>query len=276
MTRVNVNGVGYEVRTVGQGDPLLLLHGFTGRASSWATHLTALGRGRRTIALDLLGHGRSDAPVDPTRYAVERQAADLAALLRDLDAVPAEVVGYSMGARIALHLAIDHPAAVGRLVLESPSAGVADPVERARRQAADAALAELIERDGMAAFVDRWEAQPLFASHAGLPASVRARLRRERLGQRPLGLANALLGAGQGVMAPLAGRLRDVRAPTLVVAGELDPVGRERAAVVVAGVPHARFELVPGAGHAPHLERPADFHRLVTAFLAGVPARPTH
>ena len=276
MTRLAVNGVHLEARLGGQGMPLLLLHGFTGLGTSWAPYLTTLRRSHRTIVVDLLGHGRSDAPVNPSRYAIERQADDLAELSRAVGAPVADVIGYSMGARIALRLALDHPAAVRRLVLESPSAGIADATERARRRAADDALAETIERDGVASFVDRWEDQPLFASHAALTAAARRELRRQRLGHTPGGLANTLRGAGQGSMAPFVGRLSDVRVPTLVVVGNLDPVGRERAAVVAAGIPGARLEIVEHAGHAPHLDRPAAFRRLVVAFLTGAPAPPTH
>jgi 2-succinyl-6-hydroxy-2,4-cyclohexadiene-1-carboxylate synthase len=226
--------------------------------------------------VDLLGHGRSDAPTDPARYAIERQADDLFDLARDVGAAPVDVVGYSMGARIALQLAIDHPRAVRRLVLESPSAGIADPAGRVRRRTADEALATTIERDGVVAFVDRWADQPMFASHAGLPTATRARLRRQRLGHTPLGLANALRGGGQGAMAPLEDRLATVRAPTLVLTGSLDPAGRERAAAVARGIPGSHLEVVEGAGHTAHLERPAVFRRLVLAFLAGSPARSTH
>jgi len=276
MTTLAVNGVRLEVRSGGQGMPLLLLHGFTGRGASWGPHLRAFQRSHRTIVVDLLGHGRSDAPADPARFAVERQADDLAALLGAVGAPVADVLGYSMGARIALALALDHPAVVRRLVLESPSAGIADPAERDRRRAADEALAETIERDGVAAFVEHWEGQPLFASHATLPVAAREGLRRQRLGHMPAGLANALRGGGQGAMTPLQRRLGEVRAPTLVVVGSLDPVGRERAAAVAGGIPGARLEVIEGAGHTPHLERPAAFRRLVTVFLAGAPAPPTH
>ena len=276
MTRLAVNGVRLEVRSGGQGMPLLLLHGFTGRGASWGPHLRAFQRSHRTIVVDLLGHGRSDAPADPARFAVERQADDLAALVCAVGAPVADVLGYSMGARIALALALDHPAVVRRLVLESPSAGIADPAERDRRRAADEALAETIERDGVAAFVEHWEGQPLFASHATLPVAAREGLRRQRLGHMPAGLANALRGGGQGAMTPFQHRLGEVRAPTLVVVGSLDPVGRQRAAAVAGGIPGARLEVVEGAGHTPHLERPAAFRRLVSAFLAGAPAPPTH
>jgi 2-succinyl-6-hydroxy-2,4-cyclohexadiene-1-carboxylate synthase len=268
MTRLLVNGVRLEVRVLGSGPPVLLLHGFTGRGANW-TMLTSLLRrlGHRTIVVDLLGHGRSDAPSDPVRYAVGHQARDLLSLLDRLDARPADVVGYSMGARIALRLAADHPAAVRRLVLESPSVGIADAAERAARRGRDETLALGLERQGIGAFVLHWERQPLFASHAALSARVRARLRSERLGNRPLGLAASLRGAGQGIADPLHDRLSAIAAETLVVAGELDPIGLARAEVVRAGIPHARLELVAGAGHAPHLERPAAYRGLVAAFL---------
>jgi 2-succinyl-6-hydroxy-2,4-cyclohexadiene-1-carboxylate synthase len=270
MTRRASNGVRYEVRPAGGGPPLLLVHGFTGRGSSWAAHLPALRRTRRTIVVDLLGHGRSDAPLEPARHAVECQADDLATLLRELDAAPAAVVGYSMGARIALRLAIESPELVERLVLESPSAGIADPATRERRRRADAELAVRIERDGMAAFADAWATEPIFASQAALPERVRARIRRERLANRPAGLAASLRGAGQGSMIPLHDRLGEIRCPTLVVAGQLDPRGRERAEAIAAGIPGAGLFIEPGAGHRIHLERPAAFRRAVLDFLAAV------
>src|SRR2546425_5902933 len=158
MARLAVNGVRLEVRSTGTGPPVILLHGFTGRGASWSAQLPSLARGHRTIVVDLLGHGRSDAPADPARYAVACQAQDVAAILARLDALPADVIGYSMGARIALRLAADHPAAVGRLVLESPSPGIADAATRAERRARDESLAATIERDGVAAFIDLWEA----------------------------------------------------------------------------------------------------------------------
>jgi 2-succinyl-6-hydroxy-2,4-cyclohexadiene-1-carboxylate synthase len=271
MARLAVNGVRLEVRSTGTGPPVILLHGFTGRGASWSSQLPGLARGHRTIVVDLLGHGRSDAPSDPARYAVACQAEDIAAILTRLDAVPADVIGYSMGARIALRLAADLPATVGRLVLESPSPGIADAAARAARRARDDSLAATIERDGVAAFVDLWEAQPVFASHAQLPDTARRRLRAERLANRAHGLAASLRGAGQGVEPPIAGRLREVHAPTLVIAGALDAVGRDRAAEVASALPDARLEIVPDAGHTPHLERPLAFRRLVGAFLNGMP-----
>ncbi len=275
MTRVALDGAGLEVEATGRGPAVLALHGFTGTARTWVSLAAALLDQRRVIAPDLLGHGRSAAPADPARYALERQADDLAALLSALDAVPADVVGYSMGARLALVLALRHPSVVRGLILESPSAGIHDATERARRRAADEALAGQLERDGLASFVETWEAQPLFASQSALPDDLRARLRTERLAHDPRGLAASLRGAGQGVMVPLHDRLAVVDCPALVIAGALDPVGLKRAGEVAAGLPAARLEVVSDAGHAPHLEQPEAFLRLAGEHLAAT-SSPVH
>jgi 2-succinyl-6-hydroxy-2,4-cyclohexadiene-1-carboxylate synthase len=275
VTRVSVNGAELVVQVTGRGPAVLALHGFTGAARTWAPLAAALLDQRRVIAPDLLGHGRSAAPSDPARYALERQADDLSALLAALDAVPADVMGYSMGARLALVLALRHPAVVRGLILESPSAGISDGAERARRRVSDDALAGQLERDGLASFVETWEAQLLFASQSALPHDVRGGLRAERLSHDPRGLAASLRGAGQGVMAPLHARLAAVGCPALVIAGALDPVGSERARLVAAGLPTARLEMIDGAGHAPHLEQPEAFLRLAGEHLA-VTTSPVH
>ncbi|HSM34034.1 MAG TPA: alpha/beta fold hydrolase, partial [Anaerolineae bacterium] len=153
-----------NVLVTGDGPAMLLLHGFTGSARSWSEHLEAWSLDHRIIAPDLLGHGGSETPIDPSRYTLERQADDLAGLLRLLDVGRADIVGYSMGARLALVMALAHPGLVGRLVLESPSAGIVDAVARSARRQADERLARILERDGIEAFVAGWEAQPLFAS----------------------------------------------------------------------------------------------------------------
>jgi pimeloyl-ACP methyl ester carboxylesterase len=152
-------------------------------------------------------------------------------------------------------------------VLESPSAGPTTERERSARRVVDEARAERLERDGITAFVDEWEREPVFASHATLPPSVAAMLRAERLRNRPAGLAASLRGAGQGMMEPLHDRLHEVTSPTLVLAGALDPTGRARADALAAGIPGARLEIVADSGHAPHLETPATFRSLVLAFL---------
>ena len=225
-----------------------------------------LARGHRPSAGDPDNADDAADPGDPSRAAIERIADDLVELLRALGHDRANVVGYSMGARVALRMAISHPACVRSLVLEAPSAGIEDPAERTARRAADDALARTLERDGIELFVDAWERTPVLAGEAGLAPPARSTLREIRLSHDPSGLAASLRAAGQGAMEPLHDRLAEVTAPTLVIVGADDPV-RARAAAVAAGVPGARLAVIEGAAHAPHLEAPDPFCRLVLDFL---------
>jgi 2-succinyl-6-hydroxy-2,4-cyclohexadiene-1-carboxylate synthase len=263
VTRQIVDGAGYDVERAGEGPAVLFLHGFTGRGSDWQPFARALQHTSATITVDLLGHGASDAPSDPRRHAIPRQAADLAHLLRRMRAAPATIVGYSMGARVALRMAVDEPGIVEALILESPSAGIADDGERAARRTSDGDLADDIERDGIVPFVTRWESLPMFAGERRLPAATQARIRRARRANRPEALAASLRGAGQGSMAPLFDRLSAIAVPTLLVAGGSDTVGIERAQAVADGIPDARLVTISGAGHAPHREKQTEFRRLV-------------
>jgi 2-succinyl-6-hydroxy-2,4-cyclohexadiene-1-carboxylate synthase len=269
MAPMTADGVRWEVRVAGPdaGRALLLLHGFTGRGAAWATLATLARRGGlRTVVVDLPGHGRSGVAADPARMTVERTADDLAGILARIGIAPSAVLGYSLGARVALRLAIAHPEAVARLVLESPSAGIADATARDDRRRADEDLAATIERDGVEAFVDRWERGPVFATHARLAPRAAARQRAIRLANTAAGLAQSLRAAGQGAMLPLHDRLGDTHVPTLVIAGSLDPA-RARAEEVAAGIPGARLAIIDGAGHTPHLERAAAFRRLALEFV---------
>lgn len=235
MTKISAGDVGYHGELCGpsyesdQGPrPLLLLHGFTGCAGNWkpiSPKLMASETGHDTrpiIAVDLLGHGQTEAPRDPDRYAIERAVADLEAVLDTLRIERTDLVGYSMGGRLALAFAVLAPGRVVRLVLESASPGLRTPDERTARVTADRALADSIERDGVPAFVDRWERLPLFASQDRLPVERREALRKQRLDNRASGLANSLRGMGTGAQPSFWEQLPSLQAPTLLITGEED------------------------------------------------------
>ena len=247
---------------------LVLLHGFTGSAAGWGRHLDALAsRGLRVIAFDLPGHGRSDAPTDPCRYAMEYCRQDILAALRELgvDEGQAVLLGYSMGGRIALYTAFS--GLFRALVLESASPGLDDPTAREKRRRDDEELAASIERDGVAAFVARWEKLPLFASQHALPLDVREALHRQRLHNRASGLAQSLRGAGTGVQPSMYPRLPLLDIPVLLIAGELDAKFVAIARSMAQALPQAQLRIIPGAGHAVHLERPEEFDSLVGDFI---------
>lgn len=271
--RIAVNGVylNAELRdpTMPSTVPmaLVLLHGFTGSADGWGTHLDAFARaGFRVIALDMLGHGASDAPADPQRYSIERCRDDIISVLTELGVHPGEatLLGYSMGGRIALYTALS--GFFRALILESASPGLATEVERKQRRASDETLAATIEHDGVVAFVERWERLPLFASQSGLPSVARASLREQRLRNRAGGLANSLRGVGTGAQPPLYERLPELAIPVLLIAGEMDDKYWAIARDMSLKLPQAELRIVAGVGHAVHLERPEQFDALVLDF----------
>jgi len=224
----------------------VLLHGFTQTGASWDGVRAALGERYRALAPDLRGHGSASAR-RPITFG--DCVADVVALAPGRFAL----AGYSLGGRVALHVALAHPARVARLVLVSTTAGIADPAARAARRTADAALARELERLTIAAFAERWAAQPLFA---GQTAAVAAAAYADRLRNAPDGLAAALRGIGTGAMAPLWDRLAELRMPVTMLVGERDPKFRALGERLVTRVAGARLVVVPGAGHALHLEAP--------------------
>ncbi len=253
--------------------PLVLLHGFTGSQASWTAVRAAFRSTRRVIAMDLPGHGGTVIRDGGFGWGLAATADLVAETLGVLRVGAADVLGYSMGGRVALQLALAHPARVSRLVLESASAGLATAAARARRRTADAALAAALERDGLEAFVRRWEALPLFRSLASQPERVRDALRRQRLACDPAGLAASLRGMGLGSQPWLGRRLGALPMPVLLVTGEHDRKFTRIATRLRVRFVHAAHEIVAGAGHLPHLEHAARFQSAVRDFLAGGPGR---
>ena len=129
------------------------------------------------------------------------------------------LAGYSMGGRIALHVALAHPERVTRLVLVSATAGIEDDAERAARRGRDEALAAWMQDHSIEEIAERWGAQPLFA---GQPPEVAAAARADRLRNTPAGLAASLRGVGTGAMTPVWDRLGELEMPVSVLAGERD------------------------------------------------------
>jgi 2-succinyl-6-hydroxy-2,4-cyclohexadiene-1-carboxylate synthase len=216
----------------------MALHGFAGSPRAFTRLLPG------AQAPDLPGHGNAPDAVSWDD-----------ALTRLMPEGPVELFGYSMGARLALALALRDPGRITRLVLESGTAGIEDAEDRARRKAEDDALAAFIESAGMEKFVERWERHPTLASLRPLAADLRP----ERLAHRPEGLASALRHLGTGAQPSLWGGLRGVQIPVVLIAGEQDEKFVAIARRMRDLLPDARLGIVAGCGHAPHLERPQAF-----------------
>lgn len=226
----------------------MLLHGFSGTRRTWDAVTAELPETYRPVPLDLPGHGDA-AGVRPIDFDV--------CVEHVLAAAPERfaLAGYSMGGRIALHVALAAPQRVNRLGLVSTTAGIEDATERAERLEADRRLAEEIERDGVRAFAERWAAQPLFA---GQPPAVTAAAQADRLRNSAEGLATALRGLSTGAMTPLWERLAELTMPADVLVGERDAKFHALARRLTAALPRATLHVVAGAGHALPLEAPVE------------------
>ena len=234
---------------------MALVHGFTQTRRCWGPVADDLAADHEIVAVDAPGHGRSSH----VRADLWESAQLLAAVGGD-----ATYLGYSMGGRLCLHLALAVPEHVRALVLVSATAGIDDPTQRARRRDEDEHRARRLEAEGLEPFLERWLAQSLFA---GLAEEVQCR--EERRENTVAGLAASLRLAGAGAQEPLWHRLDELAMPVLVVAGEHDPrftaLGRR---MVDAVGDNATLALVPGAGHAAHLEAPAGFLAVLRPWLA--------
>lgn len=241
----------------GAGSGWLLVHGFGGDGAdfeAWAAACPSLPERR---AISLPDHGPAMRPSEGWEDFPAAVWAALPAMRRPL------LIGYSMGARVALAAALQVQEALSGLVLISGSAGLRTEAERAQRGEDDAAWAALLRSRGMAAFEARWQAQPVIASRAQIPAPWRERWLTRRLHQSAGALACALEHGGTGAMPDLWPALHALELPVHLVVGEEDTKFRVVAAALDAALPHSHVDVVQGAGHACHVEAPEAFVRLM-------------
>lgn len=234
---------------------VVLLHGFTHTGRSWDPVAAALGESYTAIAPDIRGHGAAS----------ESEPVTLEAVIGDIGALAPErftLAGYSMGGRIALHVALAIGARVKRVILIGASPGLADPGERERRRAADEALAGELERSTIEEFARRWAQTPVLG---GQPPAVAAATHADRLRSTPAGLARALRGLGTGALPPLWDRLSELTMPVALIVGERDQKFQAIASQMATVIPDAHVDVVGGAGHAVHLEAPG----LVASIITG-------
>lgn len=231
-------------------ETVVLLHGFGGTHRAFDGVAALLpGERYRPLAPDLPGHGKQAGISQPLTFA--------GCVAHVLDRAPATkqftLCGYSLGGRVALHVALAVPGRVGRLVLVSTSAGIEDAGERARRRASDEALAVELETGPYEEFIERWRTQPLFA---GEPPAAGALARADQRRNDPRALAAALRGLGAGEMESLWGRLHELRMPVTVVVGERDARYRELGERMTRLLPRGKLVVAAG-GHGLLLENPA-------------------
>jgi len=252
------------------GDPqqpaLVFLHGFLGSGQDWAVVARGCQKRFCCYLFDLPGHGPHAARPMTSALSLQGLAKELVDSLAALGQRKFSMVGYSMGARLALTVALTHGDKVEALVLESGSPGIELPADRKRRMKLDQARAERIGRNGLNAFVDRWYDAPLFASLKRTPQELNA-LKNQRCQNDPAWMAKVVVELSPGRQPSLWASLASVRVPCLLLAGALDEVYKKIIDKMQSVLPQANTIIVPRAGHNTHLEQPERFTQAVLDFL---------
>jgi 2-succinyl-6-hydroxy-2,4-cyclohexadiene-1-carboxylate synthase len=227
---------------------VVCLHGFTGSPESFEPVREHLP-GVQLSALRLVGHGEPARAVN----GFEDEVARLAALLPK---GPLRLVGYSLGARLALGLLTRHQGRFESAVLIGLNPGLRSETEREQRRAQDQVWIDLLEKQGLEPFLELWERQPLFAAPSTLPLNVSEKKRSERRKHDPFELARSLRVTGLAGMPDYWPFLPELRLPVTLMAGEKDEKFRNLGLMAAELLPHARVELAGGASHDVLLERP--------------------
>ena len=262
-----VNQKSYHVEVYGKGDPVMLLHGFTGSSLNWEQIIPIVEKNFQCILVDLIGHGKTDSPNDSYFYEIESVGKDIISILDKLLIEQAAFVGYSMGGRLALSIAVNHPDRINKLVLESSSPGLRSEEERSARKKSDEELAFKIERYGIDWFIDYWENIPLFQSQKSLALETQTLIRKQRGHNNVIGLANSLRGMGTGSQPSYWDNLLTLSVPVLLICGEIDEKFCFLAVEMEKRLPKSRVEKIKDVGHAIHVEEPQLFGKIVSEFL---------
>ena len=266
MRKIQVGNLAVAVSDTGDGPPVLLLHGLACGKRMWFHQIRALRRRFRVIAYDLRGHGQTDAPQLATDYSAAHLVRDLVGVLDALKIPQAAIVGFSLGGGPALALAASKPERVSRLVLADVGAGADDPVKiegMARRWGA------LIGQGDIDELVCDMLRSEFYKVYAGRSARRRehmaALIRATPIDGLRFTLSEVL--AKRKSLFRLTGMLKSVRAPTLVVAGELNYVCSKASRLMAQAIPGATLKIIKNSGHMSPIEQPAAFTAALMEFL---------
>lgn len=258
--QINIGEYYYGVSVVGTGKPLVCFHGFSESDSTWdGIEIPDY----RLIRIDSMGHGRSARPMELQPYELPQMLSDLHRVIYAAAGERYALMGYSMGARLALLYTLEYPEEVSHLVLESGSVGIEDKVARQERYFADKALGNRIREQDIQWFSETWAKLDIFKTQQSLPVKVQQQIQRRRLLNSPHALAFTLEGSGQGTMPYVGHRLSELTMPVCYISGELDT----KYTAIGAQYFDAVHRIVPKVGHNVHVEAPEVYRQILKQFF---------
>lgn len=242
---------------------LLLLHGFMGSGLSFSHLIKSLSTFCNPITIDLLGHGRTDACMDPKQYAAEKQISHILSILKRIQIQNLHLYGYSMGGRLAFHLLYHCPEFFQSGIIESSHCGLKNDSDRLERKRSDEILANEIEQD-FESFLDKWTHLDLFDS---TPTHFKKSYKKGMQAQNNRSMASSLRGFGSGVMPYICDILEEIKVPIHLIAGEKDQKYHQLLAQISMMNSNFTFESVLGAGHRVHTDQPDLLIKSIRSFL---------
>lgn len=245
--------------------PVVFLHGFTGDSTDWQFIFDKLPETALPVAIDLIGHGKTDSHPNPANYTCTAIVHQLDSIFTQLNFQKIILAGYSMGGRAALSYCLKHPNRVSAAVLESTTAGIEDFTVKKERVELDLLYADKIRKEGVESFINFWFDTPLFKSLRNLPNYESIKSKRSK--NSVTGLSNSLMSFSTGLMMSYWDKLPILNFPVLLISGELDTKYTEINKAMKLKLPDARHNTISQCGHNVHLEKPELFTKLVIDFL---------
>jgi len=268
MPVANINGVDLNYEVTGQGPVVVFLHGMTGSTQDWANQVPVLSPNYRVVALDMRGHGKSEAPKAESEYSIPIFADDVLGLLDLLSINKCCLVGHSIGGFTALQFAVIYQHRLAGLVLVDTSSGPFGKEQNSSHRLS-LKLIELASSQGLEAAFD-YDAchNPMriakFKQHPELKEITRQKV-----------LRTSVEGYIYGPMAfpkwqPVTPKLSLIKVPTLIYCGEEDVAFAGAVKILEKGISGSELITIPGVGHNPHEEAPEIFNQTLLKFLARV------
>ena len=251
------------------GYPVVFLHGFLGNQKEWLDIIKSLKNKYRIILFDLPGHGGSVFDVnkiDKKIYEFTNTTNTIVNILKKLNVNKSMLIGYSMGGRLALNLAIKYPSIFSKVFIESASPGLETEQEILKRKANDEKTAKLIKELNFSEFIDNWYNQKVFE---GIKKSLKYEdLKNQRLKNDTNNIALALKGLSVANMPCLWNKLSNLKLPLYFIAGKND----EKYCIIGQRMSQysqkISFKIVNNCGHNIHFENREEYLNLLVNFFA--------